>query len=87
MKLLPPQLSLRPSKKVLTKSKFHRKNTPSKNKKAAEFGKPSYTQVSSKNIDNILKIKENSLNSLTKRLRKSTSLSLIRQINQSPESI
>ena len=59
MKLLLPQLSPRPSKKVLAKSKFHEKNTPSKNKKAAKFGKPSYTQVSSKNIGNILKIKGN----------------------------
>ena len=58
-KLPPPQLSPRPSKKVLAKLKFHGKNTPSKNNKAAEFGKPLYTQVSSKNIGNIFKIKEN----------------------------
>jgi len=59
MKLLLPQLSPRLSKKVLAKSKFYGKNTPSKNKKAAKFGKPLYTQVLSKNIGNILKIKEN----------------------------
>ena len=59
MKLLPSQLPPRPSKEVLAKSKFYRKNAPSKNKKTAEFGKLSYTQVSSINIDNILKIKEN----------------------------
>ena len=59
MKLFPPQLPFRPSKEVLAKSKFHRKNAPSKNENTAEFGKPLYTQVLSKNIGNILKIKEN----------------------------
>ena len=46
-------------KEVLEKSKFHRKNTPSKNKKLAESGKSIYAQVLSKNIGNILKIKKN----------------------------
>jgi len=46
-------------KEVLEKSKFHGKNAPGKNQKAVELGKPLYTQVSSKNIGNILKIKEN----------------------------
>jgi len=53
------QLPLRLLKKVLEKSKFHRKNTPSNNKKATEMTKLFYTQVSLKNINNILKIKKN----------------------------
>jgi len=53
------QLLSRPSKKVLAKSKFHGKNTSDKSKKSTKSGKPLYTQVSSKNINNILQIKEN----------------------------
>jgi len=62
------QLPPRPSKKVLEKSKFHGKNTPSKGKKAEVTTKPSYTQISSKNINNILKIKENFLELLNKKI-------------------
>ena len=62
------QLSPRPSKKVLKKSKFHGKNTPSKNQKAVESGRPLYAQVSSKNISNILKIKENFPKLLNKKI-------------------
>ena len=58
-KLPPPQLPLRPSKEVLAKSKFHGKDASNKSKKLTESGKILYTQVSSKNINNILKIKEN----------------------------
>jgi len=58
-KLPPLQLSPRPLKKVLENFKFHSKNTPDKNQKAVESGKPLYAQVSSKNIGNILKIKKN----------------------------
>ena len=58
-KLFLPHLPPKLLKKVLAKSKFYRKNTSDKNKKAAKFGKPLYAQVSSKNIGNILKIKEN----------------------------
>jgi len=43
----------------LAKSKFHGKNAPNNNKKAVETTKPSYTQILSRNIENILKIKEN----------------------------
>ena len=46
-------------KKVLAKFKFHGKSTLDKSKKLTESGKPSYAQISSKNISNILKIKEN----------------------------
>jgi len=53
------QLLPRPSKEVLVKSKFHGKNTPSKIKKVVETSKLSYAQISLKNIDTILKIKEN----------------------------
>jgi len=45
-------------KKVLEKSNLYGKNTHGKIKEAAESGKPSYTQISSKNIGNILKIKK-----------------------------
>ena len=58
-KLPLPQLSPRPSKKVLAKSKFHEKNASSKIRKVAETSKLSYTQISPKNIDTILEIKEN----------------------------
>ena len=70
MKLPLPQLPFRLSKEVLTKSKFHRKNTPSKNNKAAEFGKSLYAQVSFKNIGNILKIKENFSKLSNKKIKK-----------------
>ena len=53
-----PQLPPRPSKEVLEKSRFHGKNTHSKIKEVAKSGKPLYTQILSKNIRNILKIKE-----------------------------
>ena len=42
-----------------TKSKFHSKNIPNKSKKLTESGKPSYAQILSNNINNILKIKKN----------------------------
>jgi len=42
----------------LAKSKFHGKNAPNNNKKVVETTKPSYTQILSRNINNILKIKE-----------------------------
>jgi len=58
-KLLLPQLSLRPSKKVLENLKFHRKNAPSKERKTIEIVKLSYAQVLSKSVNNILKIKKN----------------------------
>jgi len=45
-------------KEVLEKSRFYSKNTHSKVKKAAESSKLSYTQISSKNIGNIIKIKK-----------------------------
>ena len=53
-----PQLPLRPSKEVLEKSKFYRKNIPGKQNKPANTTKLLYIQVLSKNINNILKIKE-----------------------------
>jgi len=59
LKLLSPQLPPRPSKKVLAKLKFYGKNVPNNNKKAMETTKPFYAQISSRNINNILKIKEN----------------------------
>ena len=58
LKLLPPKLSPRISKKVLEKSKFHKKNIPGKSKKIEVTTKPCYMQIFSKNINNILKIKE-----------------------------
>ena len=58
-KLLLSQLPLRPSKKVLENLKFHRKNASGNEKKAMEITKLSYAQVSSKSVNNILKIKEN----------------------------
>jgi len=54
-----PQLLPRLSKEVLEKSKFHGKNASSKEKKATEIAKLSYVQVLLKNVNNILKIKEN----------------------------
>jgi len=59
LKLSLLQLFTRPLKKVLEKSKFYRKNAPSKYKKTMEITKLSYVQVSSKSINNILKIKKN----------------------------
>jgi len=53
------QLPPRPSKEVLAKSKFHRKNTSGKIRKVTETSKPSYVQILLKNINIILKIKEN----------------------------
>jgi len=44
-KLPPPQLSSRPLKKVLAKSKFHGKNTSDKSKKLTKSGKLSYAQI------------------------------------------
>jgi len=41
-KLPPSQLPPRPSKEVLERLKFHKKNIPSKNKKAAKFIKLLY---------------------------------------------
>jgi len=58
-KLSLPQLSPRPSKEVLAKSKFYGKNTLDKSKKLTKSGKLLYNQISSKNISNILKIKKN----------------------------
>jgi len=58
-KLPPPLLPPRPLKKVLAKSKFHGKNAPDISKKLTESSKLLYAQISSKNINNILKIKEN----------------------------
>jgi len=57
-KLSSPQLSPRLSKKVSERSKYHGKNVPSKQRKLGN-SKLSYIQVSSRNITNILKIKEN----------------------------
>jgi len=62
---LPPRLL----KKVLEKSKFYRKNIPSKDKKAMEMTQLSYVQVSSKSINNILKIKENFPELLNKKIK------------------
>jgi len=58
LKLPPPKLSPRISKKVLEKSKFHKKNISGKSKKAEVTTKSCYIQISSNNINNILKIKE-----------------------------
>jgi len=68
-KLPLPQLSLRPSKKVLKKSRFHGKNTHGKVKKVAESGKLLYIQISSKNIRNILKIKKSFPELLNKKIK------------------
>jgi len=57
-KLPSPQLSPRLSKEVLERSKYHRKNATSKQRKPGD-SKPSYTQVSLRNITNILKIEKN----------------------------
>ena len=56
------QLLLRPSK-------FHRNNTPSKVRKIVETSKLSYTQILSKNIGTILKIKENFLELSNKKIK------------------
>ena len=64
-KLLLPQLSSRPLKKVLEKFRFYGKITHGKVKKATESGKSSYTQILSKNIGNIL---ENFLELLNKKI-------------------
>ena len=56
-------------KKVLEKSRFHSKNMPGKNLKTVEKGKPSYMQVFSKNISNILKIKKNFPKLLNKKIK------------------
>jgi len=61
-KLPLPQLLLRPSK-------FHRKNAPSKIRKIVETSKLSYTQILSKNIGTILKIKENFLELSNKKIK------------------
>ena len=53
-----PQLSSRSLKEVFEKSRFHGKNTHGKIKEVEESSKPSYAQILSKNIRNILKIKE-----------------------------
>ena len=66
---LSPPLSSKPSKDILGKSKFYGKNTPGKDKKAVELGKPLYAQVSSKNISNILKIKKNFPKLLNKKIK------------------
>jgi len=68
LKLSLLQLSPRPSKEVLEKSKFHRKNTPGKDKKTEVTTKSSYMQISSKNIKIILKIKENFPELLNKKI-------------------
>ena len=57
-KLPPPQLPPRLSKEVLERFKYHGKSTPSKQRKPGD-SKPSYIQVSLRNITNILKIKKN----------------------------
>jgi len=53
----------------LAKSKFHRKNTPRIIGKVVETSKPSYTQISLKNISTILKIKENFLKLSNKKIK------------------
>ena len=58
-KLLLSQLPTRIFKKVLEKSKFHGKNILGKEKKTIKITKLSCTQVSSKSVNNILKIREN----------------------------
>jgi len=68
-KLPPSQLFPRPSKKVLEKSKFHGKNASGKQKKPAVTSKPSYVQVLSKNVNNILKIKKNFSNLSNKKIK------------------
>lgn len=68
-KLLLSQLLPRLSKEVSEKSKFHEKNMYSKIWKAAEIFKPSYAQILSKNIDNILEIKENFSKLLNKKIK------------------
>jgi len=68
-KLPPSQLFPRPSKKVLEKSKFHGENAPGKQKKPAVTSKPSYVQVLSKNVNNILKIKKNFSNLSNKKIK------------------
>ena len=65
---LPSQLPSRPSKEVLAKSKFYRKNTPSNNRKTVETTKLFYAQILSRNINNILKIKENFPELLNKKI-------------------
>ena len=67
-KLLLLQLLPRLSKEVLAKSKFHRKNTPSKIRKVVDTSKPSYAQISLKNISTILKIKEKFLELFNKKI-------------------
>ena len=57
-KLSPPQLPPRLFKEVLERSKYYGKNTPNKQRKLGD-SKLSYTQVSLRNVTNILKIKEN----------------------------
>jgi len=57
-KLSPPQLPPRSSKEVLERSKYHGKNVSNKQRKPGD-SKPFYAQVSSRNVTNILKIKEN----------------------------
>ena len=68
LKLSPLQLPLRSSKEVFEKSKFYGKNTLDKGKKAKVITKPSYMQIFSKNINNILKIKKNFLKLLNKKI-------------------
>jgi len=86
-KLPLPQLSSRPSEKVLAKSKFHGKNTSDMNKKSTKSGKILYTQILSKNIGNILKTKENFPKLLNKKSKKSTRLSSAKKTNPNLGSI
>ena len=58
----------------MEKSKFYRKNTSSNNRKAVETTKPSYAQILSKNINNILKIKKNFLKLLNKKIKELSKL-------------
>ena len=68
-KLPLPQLFLKPSKKVLEKSKFHGENASGKQKKPAVTSEPSYVEVLSKNVNNILKIKKNFSNLSNKKIK------------------
>ena len=86
-KLSLPQLPPRPSKEFLKKSKFHGKNISDKKIKQVNINKLSYTQILSKNISNILKIKKNFLELSTKKIKELNKSIFNKITNWSPRSI
>jgi len=68
LSLPPSPIFLRLSKKELSKSRFHRKNTNKSQNQLSNIARHTYIQASSANVNDILKLKDSFLNHLNKKI-------------------